>query len=69
MKVRIIRTVPGWVNFVHLAAGTEHELEQATAISLLGDGYAELVDDVVGRATPNRETAEKRPGRPRKTEG
>lgn len=68
MKVRITRTVPGYVNGVHLTADSEHNLEQATAVSLLGDGYAELIEDATGRApADSRETATKRgPGRPRR---
>lgn len=73
MKVRIIRHVPGLVCFRPLTAGTEHDLEIPTAVSLMEDGYAApMVPSAVDRAVPaeQRETATanpgRRPGRPRR---
>lgn len=67
MKVRIVKHVPGLVNFRPLSAGIEYELESPVAVSLMEDGYAEMVGlSAAGRATPDsrRETATAVPGNP-----
>lgn len=48
MLVKVIKTVPGYVNYRCLNAGDELELDTDVAVSLLNDGYVEPVE----RSTP-----------------
>lgn len=65
MRVYVIRTVPGLTEQKHLTAGTRVELSDGLAISLIQDGYAEVVAETPAE---RREvaTAGRGPGRPRK---
>ncbi|MDG4826024.1 hypothetical protein O7635_29595 [Asanoa sp. WMMD1127] len=73
MRIRILFPVPGLLLGRILVPGDEIEVEPTTAVSLMEDGYAEMIGPAaVGRATPaeRRETADaaprRGPGRPRK---
>lgn len=73
MRIRITRTVPGLTGGRVMHAGNEYDTDLTVAISLMEDGYAEMIGPpATGRATPaeRRETADaaprRGPGRPRK---
>lgn len=60
MRIKIVRNVPGLVNFRPMLAGEEYELESATAVSLIQDGYANPVASapVAQRETRTRQRKE-----------
>lgn len=70
MRVRITRTVPGYVNGETANVGEVVDLPDGLGLSLVTDGYASAVASApaVGRSTASTGGApEKRaPGRPRK---
>jgi len=74
LRIRILRTVPGYVDMRPMVAGSEYDTHEVTALSLIADGYAEPVRQV---AADSRETADnpppatpgRRPGRARKGGG
>lgn len=43
MKVRILRHVPGTVDHRYMCAGDEVTVPVGTGVSLIADGYAELI--------------------------
>jgi hypothetical protein len=63
MKILVTRTVPGLVDYRTLVAGEEYSVPDVTAVSLIGDGYAEPVRETAAEV---RETRAPGPGRPRK---
>lgn len=78
MRIRITRTVPGYVDNTVFVQGDERETHEVTAVSLIEDGYAELMERAIGRATPaeRREVStapvpgaptRRGPGRPKKS--
>lgn len=68
MRVRITRIVPGYTGGQTLRAGDVTELPDGLAASLVADRYAVPVAVEPDRSAPadRRETAARRPGRPRR---
>jgi len=64
MRIRIVKTVPGYVCGRSCNPGDEVTVPAGVAVSLVADGYAEVIRGVPAE---QRETATvKRAGRPRK---
>lgn len=68
MKVHITRNVPGYTDMRALAKGDIVELPQGLAVSLVNDGYAEVVREnpAEKRETADNPPSKRAPGRPRK---